>query len=730
MAPGWLRRRAGRDQPETNGDHDWTPGSGGANWDHDDDGPEDQTVRLVGDRPTRTVVPPRPYVAEDHWTERDRRPLVPEALREPADAIRFAANHAYHVSAFHVIRLPKYVGLNLLWSPRGLGRLAVSVGRWARVRESRDVEWSAAEHAITTRDYGPYMRVARERRDQVRSRVPVAVLGTAAAVALVVVGLTRWETVAPTVLTVVFGLGWWGRPMDRPYIESAVTSSPQARKITPDMIVMALYGAKLCKEVTGPDAPDFAAPGVYREKAGYGAIVDLPLGFTAKLAIKRKTDIAAGLRISERRLFIEQATGPQGHAGQVKLWIADDDPLSGPAVTSPLVKAAKFDVWQEVPFGQDEKDQLVEFLMLWTNVLIGALPRMGKTFVLRLLIAAAAMDPYVKLLLWDGKGGKDHAPFERVCHAFGAGASDEVAKALLATATDLVRDMDERYKKMSRLPDDRCPEGKLTRALARDRKLKMPVTFLAIDEFQVYLQNKAYGTKILEALTILAQRGSGAGIILALATQRPSSKIMNTDFRDLFGTRIALRMITDEASEMILGSGSSRAGLNTSKFRATDKGVCILLGADDGALVDKGGQTVHAHLMDLPAATKVANRARALREGEGTLTGVAAGEEDEALSDQVLNHVAAAFEGEDKAHSAVLCARLTGTYPGLYETWDQSDLAAALGRFGIDAGNQTWATPVEGGAKCNRKGFELKQVLDVLVEKAGEVPDSPPETTD
>lgn len=709
VARGWLTRTTGQDQPGTNGDHD-----------------EDRVVP-VRTNGSRTAMPDRAIKPEVPWVDRDRKPLVPRSLEEPLATLKTAANEGWWVARFHLYRTHVYVGQNVIWSFRGAHRTITGLVRWARVHDKREAVWQAQDQAAETHNWGPYERLDRDQRTQAKTRTPIAVLGTAGTMVLVWVGTTNPWTVVPTLLAVLFTLGWLGRPQDRPYIESAVTSAPKARRITPDMITVALRAAKLCKET---DTPDFLAPGVYRDGKGYGAIIDLPLSVTARSAIKRQIDIAAGLRISDRRLFIEQSTGPEGHASQIKMWIADTDPLTGPPVTSPLVKASKFDLWQEIPFGKDEKGHLVSFLLLWTNVLIGALPRMGKTFVLRLIVAAAALDPYVRLLLWDGKGGKDHAPFERVCHAFGAGAADKVARALLTTATDLVQDMDERYEKMSTLDDDRCPEGKLTPALARDRKMNMPITLLAIDEFQVYLQNEAYGAKILKALTVLAQRGTGAGIILALATQRPSSKVMNTDFRDLFGTRIALRMITDEASEMILGSGSSRAGLNSAKFRATDKGVCILLGADDGALVDRGGQTVNAHLMDLPAATAVATTARALREGAGTLTGVAAGERPEDLSEQVLSHVAAAFEGEEKAHSDVLCARMAATYPGLYETWDQNDLAAALGRYDIKAGNDIWAVPLEGDDKRNRKGFHLWQVVDKLAEQAPEVPDFPPDDLD
>lgn len=722
VAPGWLRRRAGRDQPRANGSHE----------DHRPEGQDHEGQAM--DRPWpsepdqeghRSLMPPRPYVAEDHWTEVDVVPVVPDAWRDPRAGARLAYLRAKHWLGFHLVRTPVYAGRNLLWSPRGLRRDVVGLWRWVTDFENRDVIWAAGKAAEETGDFHQYDRLTKSREARVKPRrlsLAFMALALGGLGYLVLMDLWLLALVAPVLVLV---LGYQGRPSDRPYFESSVTSAPEAIRITGEMILVALHRAGLAREADGPEAPTFLAPGVAQEHKGWGATVDLPLGYSAETAIKAKTKIAANLRISGRRLFIEEAE----HAGQIKLWIADSDPLARPPVVSPLVKASKFDLWREIPFGQDEKGQQVSFLLLWTFVLIGALPGMGKTFVLRLIVAAAALDPYSKLLLWDGKGGKDHAPFERVCHAFGAGAADEVARALLAATSDLVRDMDGRYAKIAKLPVERVPEGKLTSAASRDRKLNMPVTLLAIDEFQVYLQNKLYGKDILDNLTKIAQRGRGAGIILALATQRPSSTVMKTDFRDLFGTRIALRMPNSDAAKMILGDGGSRTGLDSSTFKATDKGVCILLGADEGALVDRGAVVVKSHLMDLPAATQVANRARALREGAGTLTGVAAGE-PEALTDEVLNHAAAAFEGEDQAHSEVLVARMAATYPGLYGTWDQSDLAAALGRFGIAAGNQTWAAPLDDGPKRNRKGFALKQVLDVLVEKAGEVPDSPTGTAD
>lgn len=734
LAPGWWGRRTGRDQPapyEDHGDQDHTGANGRTNGprpmaleDHDGPGP-------------RSLMPDRDYRSEDHWSERDEVQVVPDFWQDPHYAARAAWDRARHWAKFHGLRLPIYAARNVQWSPRGLSRLTVALWRWSTDLESRTVLWDAHQHALNTGEWATYkqLRAAMDRRlSHRRATVALTVLGLGALGYLV--STHPWYLV-PLVPVLVLVLGYQGRPMDRPYIESAVVSAPEARKITPDMVLMALHAAKLCKETIGPEAPEFVAPGVYREGQGYGAIVDLPYGYTAEQAIKRKTDIAAGLRVDDFRLFIEQVRGDRGHAGQIKLWIADSDPHTRQAKSSPLVKANKFDLWSEVPFGTDERGAHVSFPLVWTSVLIGSLPRMGKSNAMRVLLAAAALDPHVRLIIFDGKGGKDFAALEQVCHAFGAGEDDEVVAALVAQLTELKKEMHERFKKLRKLPDDVCPEAKVTPGLTKRRDLDMPLVVVAIDEFHTYLENKRYGKAIEELLTSLIKIGPGAGIILVCATQRPSSKVMETDFRDVFGTRFAMRVTTREFSEMILGSGAYKSGLDASRFLSNHKGVGILRGTDDGELADQGGRTVHAYVMGLVEFTAICKRARALREGAGTLTGVAAGEEAEVLSDQFLHHVNQAFRSEPKAHSDVLCARLAEDYPGLYadpETgkpaWDASDLAAALNRYGIRGGNQIWAPRIEDGEGANRKGFTRQPIIDALAKRTPPVPDSPADWAD
>lgn len=708
--------------------------------DHDDVGPEDQTVVVVRDQ-DRSLMPDRPVKPEVPWTDRDRRPLLPEALKQPADALKFWAWNAYYVVAFHVIRSPKYLGQNVLWSFRGTGRLLTLLVRYVRVHEHRDVLWSEADKALTSRDegtYNSYFRHVGQVRDQARGRWAVLAFGTVGTGVLVLWAVQALGTTVLLVLGTIFGLGWSGRPMDRPYIESAVVSAPKARKITADQVIRALYKAGLVKE-TSDEQPEITGGQWGRVDDGWGGVVDLPGGKTAEQAIALKKQIASALKVDEFRLFMEQVRGQQGHAGLVRIWIADRDPHTREPLVSPLLKAEKFDLWRPVPFGRDERGRLVSFLLVWTSVLIGALPRIGKTNAVRLLVAAVALDVYSRLLIFDGKGGADLAPAELVAHAFGAGADDDVAKALAAALRDLKADMRRRYKVIRSLPRERVPKGKLTPALARDRDLDMPLVVVVIDEFQEYLENRTYGVEIEELLTTLVKLGPAAGIIVILSTQRPSSRTMKTDLRDVLGTRFGMMVTTREFSEMILGSGAYKLGLDASKFLKEHLGVGILRGTDDGELAGVGARTVHTHLMDIPEFEVVCKRARALREGAGTLSGVAAGEAAEALSDRILEHVAQAFRNEDKAHSITLCYRLAQDRPELYERWGQNDLATALGRYSIKAGNQTWARLLkqdatghwyESDESGNRKGFELRQIIDALAERVGEVPDFPPEDLD
>jgi S-DNA-T family DNA segregation ATPase FtsK/SpoIIIE len=517
---------------------------------------------------------------------------------------------------------------------------------------------------------------------------------------------------------VIAAFGAAGAPVDRPWIEHATVPS-KARRITPDLLVQAFAAAKLCSldSDRAPGLIRFASP-VAHDGPGVRAMIDLPAGVTATDAVGRREKIAAGLDIDEFRVFLDRVRGTAGSARRVVLWVADRDPYETASPVSPLGNAKAWDFWRPFPFGADARGRTVSVPLVWSSLLIGSIPRMGKTNAARLPAAAAALDAYCRMLIFDGKGGKDWKPFEAVAHFYAAGVRQPVVEALVQVLGDTVEDMNSRYERMASLPDDICPEGKVTPHITRRSSYGMPLTVIFIDEVHRYLEHPEHGKTICALLTEIAKAGPAAGYMLVLATQRPDTRTVPEDLRGQIGTRFALRTMNWQASETILGAGTYTTGLDSSKFLRTHLGVGILLGNDDNQATDGEAVTVRTHLLDLTALRRLCERARRLRIEAGTLTGTAAGEQviAEAPQRRLLDDVVDVFgPGEDRVWSETLCARLAGEWPGVYDGWDPTALANALRAFGVDTA-QVWGR-TQAGEGANRRGVARQAVLDAIASR-------------
>jgi S-DNA-T family DNA segregation ATPase FtsK/SpoIIIE len=594
----------------------------------------------------------------------------------------------------------------------------VGLCRWASDWEGRELRWDAAARG----DAREYLHLSRQRNQRVHNRVPLALALVVAVVAGVAVGVVVSPGSPVTRVLVMAGLagvfGWVGAPADRRWIEHAIVS-PGARKITPDLLVQAFAAARLCS-LDGDRAPGpirFLSP-IAHDGPGVRAVIELPAGKTATEALARREQIAAGLDIDEFRVFLERQRGTAGSARRVVAWIADRDPYEQSSPVTPLLGAKSWDFWAPFPFGVDARGGTVSISLVWSSLLIGSIPRMGKTNAARIPAAAAALDPYTRLIIGDGKGGKDFEPLSQVAHFYVSGVRAAAVEALVQVLADAVEDMNSRFERMATLPDDICPEGKVTPHIARRPAYGMPLTVILVDEVHRYLEHPEHGKTIHALLTELAKAGPAAGYILVVATQRPDTKTMPEDLRGQIGTRFALRTMNWQASETILGAGSYTAGLDSSRFLRTHLGVGILLGSDDTQVTDGESVTVRTHLLGIAELRRIAARGRQLRLDAGTLTGTAAGEQviDEKPQRRLLDDVLDVFEpGEDRVWSETLCARLAGEWPDVYDGWDPTALANALRAFGVDTAQVWGRTPTGEGA--NRRGVARQAVLDAIAAR-------------
>jgi S-DNA-T family DNA segregation ATPase FtsK/SpoIIIE len=374
-----------------------------------------------------------------------------------------------------------------------------------------------------------------------------------------------------------------------------------------------------------------------RQGEGWAITVDLPATRKAADVIKHREALASALAVDEVQLIAERVRGTGGHAGRVALWVADRDPYVSPPLPSPLVKADRWDAWRPIPFGRDARNRPIFLPLVWTSLLVGAIPRQGKTFAARLPAAGLILDPYTRLYVFDGKGGKDWEAARRVAHRFVCGDELKHAEAARDYLIELVAEVQSRYARMATLDDETCPESKITPALSRDTSTGMPITAVILDEVQVFLENPTrqvvggtkttLGAHIADLLTYLAKKGPAAGIVVILATQRPDSTTIPSRLRAVLGSRFALRVMDWRDSNIILGEQMNTRGYDSSTLLPGHKGVGILRpDGDTEAGVDVLASTVRTYYMPNGEWREVCARGRELREAAGTLTGHAVGD--------------------------------------------------------------------------------------------------------
>lgn len=700
--------------PGSSGDggHGTTPPPAAVRDEPTDDGPARRV--LVDARPGR-----EPGNLATAWATgaEHRRPVIPAWLRSRAELAaraRWLASYTGHLAAYHAVRVPKYGARLAARSPSGAVRLVVRTHRWVLDHEAHPLRMEA----VRRNDPDTYLKLRKVRDERVRGRAFFAVLGFGLAgaaglfVAVAAPPLARLAALA----AVVAVLGWIGTPEDKPLLDTAVTVN-RVHRLTSEVIlraVLALGIAEINKTAArygDKNAVHFAAP-ITRDGPGWRADLDLPHGVTALDIIERRDRLASGLRRPLGCVWPEPVHDE--HAGRLVLWVGDQPMSQAKPAPWPLAKAGQADLFKPVPFGTDQRGRPVPLTLMYANALIGAMPGYGKTFALRVLALAAALDPLARLLVFELKGTGDLSACEKVAHRYASGADDDTIRACLDGLREAHRELDSRARTIKGLPKDACPENKVTPALAARRNLRLWPLVLIVDECQELFTHPAYGKEAAELATAIIKRGRALGIILLLATQRPDKDSLPTGISANVGIRFCLRVMDQTSNDMVLGTSAYKTGVRATMFTKSDKGVGYLVGdADDP-------QVVRSYYIDGPAADRICDRARAARIAAGTLSGYAAGEADEtgpaaSILDDIL---AVTSANEDKVRSQVIADRLADLRPEVYGPWAGLDPAAkaaqvanALDPYGIATVQVNRADGT--GRRVNTKGIIRADIVTV-----------------
>ncbi|MFF4597249.1 cell division protein FtsK [Amycolatopsis sp. NPDC001319] len=510
--------------------------------------------------------------------------------------------------------------------------------RWITVRDYR----TAAEESEKLADKFIEIRTLTLFRWKVSGAIAVVVAIAVAVVDLVYGDDPLWIAgAAASVALAVLGRRKDGSPGRKPALAGPRTLT---WTMDPQVLVDAFRDAKLI----GKDETLRLVERATRVGDGWAVTVDLPATRKAADVVKNRDALASALAVDEVQLIVERVRGNGGHAGRVAMWVADEDPYASPPLRTPLLGVTQWDAWRPIPFGRDARDRRIDLPLVWTSLLVGAIPRQGKTFSARLAAAGLILDAWVRLYVADFKAGKDWDAAGLVAHRFMSGDEPEHVLALVDWLIELVGEVQTRFRRMRDLDDLTCPESKVTPEMSRDKALNMPITAIFIDEVQVPLEDRTpvdvqgkklpAGEYVGELLTWLAKKGPAAGIVLVLATQRPDSKTIPSGLRAVLGSRFALRVMDWRDSNIVLGEQMNTRGFDSSRLLPSHKGVGILRpDGDTAAGADVLAMTVRTYYMPNEDWRTICEQGRALREAVGTLTGHAAGQDNI----PVLDHAAA-----------------------------------------------------------------------------------------
>jgi DNA segregation ATPase FtsK/SpoIIIE-like protein len=294
-------------------------------------------------------------------------------------------------------------------------------------------------------------------------------------------------------------------------------------------------------------------------RAGEQLCVRLPAGSQAPDLENASERLAAFLGVREVRITRDPA-----NARYARVVVLRRDPLADPQpIPWPLANAGQCSLWAPIPVGEDEDGNQVTVTLPERNLLAGGEPGAGKSTVVQVLIAAAALDPSAVLTLFDPKL-VELAVWQSCARRIVGPNVEEAIEVLKA----LIAELDDRY---------------LTLLANRARKVEhgdgLPLHLVVVEELAFYTNGP--DRKASAAFSVLLRdfvaRGRAAGMVTVATTQKPSADVVPTFLRDLFGFRWALRCSTPEASDTILGRGWASQGHSAASVDPTARGVGLLL---------------------------------------------------------------------------------------------------------------------------------------------------------
>jgi S-DNA-T family DNA segregation ATPase FtsK/SpoIIIE len=253
--------------------------------------------------------------------------------------------------------------------------------------------------------------------------------------------------------------------------------------------------------------------------------------------------------------------------GRLWLQFRIADPLVAAVPALPVCENVDLEA---VPIGLQEDGEPWRVKLLGTHVLIVGATGAGKGSVLQSLIRALGpeiRDGRVQLRVVDPKGGMELGPGRPLYARFAKPTLDEQPYA------DIVTVLEDAVDALRRRSHGLGDAGVRKHTPTSEQ----PLIVVVIDELAdltKYVKDRKLKERIERALGLLLTQGRAVGITVVAALQNPRKEVIND--RDLFPTRIALRLDESGQVDMVLGEGARDRGALCDKILNSQPGVAYV----------------------------------------------------------------------------------------------------------------------------------------------------------
>lgn len=284
--------------------------------------------------------------------------------------------------------------------------------------------------------------------------------------------------------------------------------------------------------------------------------VAIPTGLTLDDYARKAEALAVAFGAREARVA---ASGP----GSVWIELHRTDVLADTIGPLPVQPETQVDI-AGIPVGRHEDGSPWLFSLWQTHVLIAGATGAGKGSILWSLLRglSSAIDAgWVQVWAIDPKGGMELRPGQRLFSRFEDGTPETMCDLL----EDLVAVMDARAKRLAQLGIRKHqPSPDSPHLLAVVDELATLTAFAERDVVR----------RIDKALGLLLTKGRAAGITVLAAVQDPGKDVVG--WRDLFPTRVAMRLDNPIQVDMVLGEGARDMGATADHIDERTPGVAFV----------------------------------------------------------------------------------------------------------------------------------------------------------